>query len=216
MSFFGWSLYDSQFIDHAAATFAGERDGCGDPFAGWSGDRKRQVAFTAQSERCHAGAVLDVQRRVELAAHRGHVVDVARVDDRRVPESVFVLLRQLDGMVDVAGADKGHEGHHLLDADERMMLVDFAEDEFRAVGNGRARRLGQKTGVFADEVFTGRVVMIIADLHDRLAGQLGDLPFAAQDDYESLSTTASETDFADVVEGHQRVFALVKRLEPLV
>ena len=82
-------------------------------------------------------AVLDEQRRVHRAAHLGHVANVGRVDDRRVAEAMLVVLGLGDRLVDVRHANDGKERHHLLDGDERVRLVDFAEQQL-AVGRDGA------------------------------------------------------------------------------
>ncbi len=69
----------------------------------------------------------------------------------------------------------GNERHHLFDTDEGMMLVRFTEDQFDRGRHVDAGRLGQERRVLSDKVLAGGVVLVIANLDDRLAGQLRDL-----------------------------------------
>ena len=77
-------------------------------------------------------------------------------------EAVFGPLGLGDGVVDVAAADEGEEGHHLLDRHEGIRFVGFAEDEFHAIRDVLADAPGQHGGVFAQVVAGGDVVLPLA------------------------------------------------------
>ena len=111
-SYLRFSQYP-QIVDQGTAALASERQRSRNAFAGGRGDGKGKVSFSAQTERRHARAVFDEQRRVHNPAHLGHVANVVRVDDARVSKSVFVEFGFVDSFVDITAADERQEGHHL-------------------------------------------------------------------------------------------------------
>ena len=97
------------------------------------------------------------------------------MNDRGMPETMFILLGHRDGMIDIACADERQERHHLFHTYERMVLVRFAEHQLGPRGNAGTRRIGQERSVLADEILAGGVVLVVAHLDDRAGGQLSDL-----------------------------------------
>ena len=74
-------LINPEVVHHHTATHARERARVRDAFARRRGDRETQVAFAAKAKTRCGRAVLDEQRRVESARHRGDVLHIVRVDD---------------------------------------------------------------------------------------------------------------------------------------
>ena len=97
------------------------------------------------------------------------------MNDRGVSEAVFVFFRHRNRVIDVACADERQERHHLFDADERMMFVGLAEHHLRTRPERWSRPLVPGSWRLADEVLARRVVLVVADFDDRLAGQFGNL-----------------------------------------
>ncbi len=157
---------DPQVVDHRAAALAGEGQRRGHAFAGGRGDGEGHVSLAAQPQAGHARPVLDKQRGVHRLAHLGHVADVGGVDDGRVAEAVLGPLGLGDAVVDVAAADEGEEGHHLLDRHEGVRLVGLAEEQLDAVRHALADAAGQHGGVLAEEV-AGRDVVLAGRLRRR-------------------------------------------------
>ena len=86
-----------------------------------------------------------------------------RVDDAGVAEAVFAVACLVDRLVDVAAADEGQEGHHLLDGHERVASRRSRRTAARCRGGHCVPgRLGQHGGVFAQEVLAGHVVPLVA------------------------------------------------------
>ena len=111
----------------------------GDAFAGGRGNGVAQVAFAAQPEAGHAGAVLDKQCGVQRARHGGHVLDVMRVNDRGVLVIVFGRQRRFDALLDALDPHDWQERHHLLFLNKRMVLVGFGKEQLGLVGHIRRR-----------------------------------------------------------------------------
>src|SRR5262245_15376943 len=77
------SSVNAEVIDHDATADAGESAGVAHAFAGRRGDAVAEVAFAAQAQAGHAGAVLDEEGGVQRAAHRRHRFHIVRVNDAR-------------------------------------------------------------------------------------------------------------------------------------
>jgi hypothetical protein len=77
-------------------------------------DAEAEIARAARAQRGDARLVVNEQRRVHRPRHLRHVVDVARVNDGRVPVSVLGLQRRFDRRVDTAHPHHRNERHHLF------------------------------------------------------------------------------------------------------
>ncbi len=74
---------------------------------------------------------------------------------------MFVLLGELNPVVDIAASHERNKWHHLLDADEGMILVGFAEDEFHTFVDLSTGCLGQDPRILSEQLFGGRMVFMI-------------------------------------------------------
>ena len=71
----------------------------------------------------------------------------------------------------IARTNERDEGHHLFDADERVVLVRFTEYQLDGRRHGDPGRGSEHGSVFADKVLASGVVLIVTDFHDRLVRQ---------------------------------------------
>ena len=130
-------------IDHRATSFAREGQRRRYTFARGRGNRERNVAFSANTQGRKRRSVLDVQSRVHDASHARHIANVGRVNDGRVAEAVFVVLRFVDGLIHITTTNEGNEGHHLFDGNEGIRFVGFTKQKLDVVRNFAVRPLGQ-------------------------------------------------------------------------
>ena len=82
------------------------------------------------------------------------------MNDAGVPEAMLVMLCLLDRLIDVPASHEWQKGHHLLDRDERVMLIRFSKHEF---GTGRhlaSGKLCEPCGILP-EAFLGRSIVVI-------------------------------------------------------